>query len=94
MIAMIALSRGLAINRSYHQRFQIGAHDILNSANLCVLPEVIHGATPDPPAFPERFDSHVQTNLVSELETVDYRLRWCEYLDGDALYLMPFDTSV
>lgn len=57
------------------ERLQVGPHHTAYPAHPSVLQEVIHRAQAPSPAVAQRFDRHVEADLVAVLETVGDRLR-------------------
>src|SRR2546428_8854963 len=65
---------------------QIGPHHIRDSADLAAAPELIGIAAPGLPIISERFERHVEADLVAELEAVHDRLGRAVDLDWHAFY--------
>jgi hypothetical protein len=64
--------------------FQVGPHDIRDSADLGSGPKVVHGSLLEAPALPKSFESNIHSNLVAEFEAVGNCLRRGVDLEGCA----------
>lgn len=75
------------------ERLHVGSHDIGNTADLRIMPKIVHGAAPLPPALSKSFQCHVEADFVSILEAVGHGFSWIVDLDRDSLNEMLFDPG-